>query len=154
MEDIDDWLANRLLGRPRARKARQLEIGRLRLSEALDQGESTNAKVAFKLGHAYFRLENLDLAHEYVSSAVKLDPKNAAWHYRLGFIQERLKLWTEALHSYTSATGLDPHRAEWFYRKAQCEQSLGEKVAAQESLRSAIHLTRAMPNSIRVWENC
>jgi CDP-glycerol glycerophosphotransferase len=105
-----------------------------------DQGGSTNARVAFKLGHAYFRLENLDLAHEYVSRAVKLDPKNAAWHYRLGFIQERRKMWSEALHSYTSATGLDPHRAEWFYRKAQCEQSLGEKVAAQESLRSAIHL--------------
>lgn len=105
-----------------------------------DQGESTNARVAYKLGHAYFRLDNLELARQYISSAVELDPKNAAWHYRLGFIQERQKLWAEALHSYTSATRLDPQQAEWFYRKAQCEQSLGEKVAAQESLRSAIHL--------------
>ena len=105
-----------------------------------DQGESTNARVAFKLGHAYFRLENLDLAQKYISSAVELDPKIAAWHYRLGFIQERQKLWAEALHSYTLGHRIGPQRAEWFYRKAQCEQSLGEKVAAQESLRSAIHL--------------
>lgn len=105
-----------------------------------DQGESTNARIAFKLGHAYFRLENLDLARKYISIAVQLDPKIAAWHYRLGFILERQKLWAEALHSYGSATDLDPERAEWFYRKAQCEQSLGEKLAAQASLRSAIHL--------------
>ena len=44
MEDIDDWLAIRLLGRPRARKARQLEISRIRLSEALGPGGSTNAR--------------------------------------------------------------------------------------------------------------
>ncbi len=105
-----------------------------------DQGGSTNARVAYKLGHAYFRLDSLDLARKYISSAVVLDSENAAWHYRLGFIQERQKLWEEALQSYASATRLDPRQAEWFYRKAQCEQSLGEKAAAQESLRSAIHL--------------
>lgn len=105
-----------------------------------DQGESTNPRVAYKLGHAYFRLENLDQARNYISIAVGLNPNIAAWHYRLGFIQERQKLWADALHSYNSAIALDPERAEWLYRRSLCEQALGEKVLAQESLRSAIHL--------------
>ncbi|MGY2745987.1 CDP-glycerol glycerophosphotransferase family protein [Arthrobacter sp. UYCu723] len=105
-----------------------------------DQGGSDNARVAYKLGHAYFRLDHLDLAKKYIASAVELDAKIATWHYRLGFINERQKLWAEALHSYTLATDLEPQSAEWFYRKAQCEQALGAKEAAQESLRTAVHL--------------
>ncbi|KUM41129.1 hypothetical protein AR539_00330 [Arthrobacter sp. EPSL27] len=105
-----------------------------------DHGGSRNAKIAYKLGHAHFSLEDLVLAQKYISAAVELDPKAANWHYRLGFIHERQKSWADALQSYALATELDPRRAEWFYRKAQCEQALGEKVAAQESLRSAVHV--------------
>jgi CDP-glycerol glycerophosphotransferase len=105
-----------------------------------DQGGSDNARVAYKLGHSYFRLDDLAQAQKYISAAVTLNPKVASWHYRLGFIRERERLWAEALDSYTHATNLDPQRAEWFYRKAQCEQALGEKLAAQESLRTAVRL--------------
>lgn len=105
-----------------------------------DQGGSGNARVAYKLGHAYFRLNDLAPAQKYIAAAVELNPKVAGWHYRLGFIQERERQWAEALESYTHATNLDPQRAEWFYRKAQCEQALGEKLAAQESLRTAVRL--------------
>ncbi|CAI3800247.1 CDP-glycerol glycerophosphotransferase family protein [Pseudarthrobacter sp. MM222] len=105
-----------------------------------DQGGTGNARVAYKLGHAYFRLEDLARAKQYISAAVALNPKVASWHYRLGFINERERMWAEALESYTHATNLEPQRAEWFYRKAQCEQALGEKLSAQESLRTAVRL--------------
>ncbi|MEV7638258.1 CDP-glycerol glycerophosphotransferase family protein [Pseudarthrobacter enclensis] len=104
------------------------------------QGRSDNPKIAFRLGHAYFRLNDYESARKYVTAAVALDPNVASWHYRLGFIDERGKLWAEALDSYTQAINLDPQRAEWFYRKAQCEQALGDKVAAEESLRTAVRL--------------
>ena len=62
MEEIEDRLATRLWGGRELEKRGNWKGAASVYQRLWDQGESTNARVAYKLGHACFRLDNLDLA--------------------------------------------------------------------------------------------
>ena len=141
MEEIDDWLATRLLGRPRARETRQLEISCLRLSEALGPGGIYQRQDRLQTRSRLLQAGkpgpcpevHLQLPYSWI-------PKSPPGTTASGSSRNVRNCGQRRCTPTLRLPDLDPQRAEWFYRKAQCEQSLGEKVAAQESLRSAIHL--------------
>ncbi|WP_104161369.1 CDP-glycerol glycerophosphotransferase family protein [Arthrobacter sp. ZGTC212] len=113
------------------------------------RGEESNAKVVFRLGHAYFRLNRLDDALPLLRRAVDLQPENAAWNYRLGFVLERQKSFDEALHFYRRALDLDPEQTAWVRRVDTCEAAIaqsrkGVKVAPVQS-RKGVKVAAVQP---------
>ncbi len=100
------------------------------------RGEESNAKVVFRLGHAYFRLNRLDEALPLLRRAVELQPGNAAWNYRLGFVLERQKSFQEALSFYRKALVLDPEQTAWVRRVAACETAIAKSRQDAEAARA------------------
>ncbi|WP_186764361.1 CDP-glycerol glycerophosphotransferase family protein [Arthrobacter yangruifuii] len=90
----------------------------------LRSGENHDARVVFRLGHAYFRLNRMDDALPLLEQAVHLEPGNAAWHYRLGFVLERQKHYNGALTHYRAALDLQPGQTGWLHRVEACEAAL------------------------------
>ncbi|MFZ3415598.1 CDP-glycerol glycerophosphotransferase family protein [Arthrobacter sp. 3Tela_A] len=85
---------------------------------------SAEPKVYFRLGHAYFRMNSLAEALQYLRQAVDMDPSNADWQYRLGFVLERTKAYQEALSHYRTALELVPQRTEWHRRIDTCNREI------------------------------
>ncbi|MDK1359317.1 CDP-glycerol glycerophosphotransferase family protein [Arthrobacter sp. zg-Y1219] len=90
------------------------------------RGEESNAKVVFRLGHGYFRLDRLNEALPVLRRAVELQPNNAAWNYRLGFVLERQKSFGDALHYYRKALDLSPEQTAWVRRVEACEAAIAQ----------------------------
>lgn len=100
--------------------------------------EKSNPNVNYRLGFAYFRLNNNAMAAEYLERSITLLDTRPAWHYRLGFINERNKNYDSAIINYQNAIELDGDIAEWHYRLGRAQILSKNKSAAIETLKKAV----------------
>jgi tetratricopeptide (TPR) repeat protein len=89
----------------------------------------------------YIRLGILDMADEYLASAVRIDPRDAsAWH-------KKARLWRDwgwphmALPPATRAVDLAPYSSEMRYTLSTVLQALGRHQEARAQYEMAVKLT-------------
>ena len=102
-------------------------------------GEANNARVNYQLGNALFRSDNLGEAQQFLSRAVDLEPKMAAWQYRLAFVLERQGRYELSIDHYQLALSIDSEHPSWHYRLYKCCSALGDKDRAMDHLRRALN---------------
>jgi type IV pilus assembly protein PilF len=92
-----------------------LFVGLLQACVAVDPGQTQNEKasaVNVQLGIGYMQQDNLDLASEKLTKALRQDPESASAHNAYAILQERLKQMELAEHHYKEATELDPKNSQ------------------------------------------
>jgi|GEM_PF-3810033 len=57
------------------------------LKTAVQNASSINAVPAIMLGYAYYKIDELGLAREAISNALKIDSKHPAAHYYMGLVE-------------------------------------------------------------------
>lgn len=83
-----------------------------------------------------------DLEHAVATleQAVRLWPRNAAWHYRLGRLHERREAWLTAARALETAVRLDPTRSTWHYRLGRMRYAAWDLAGACEAYTMAVKL--------------
>ena len=76
-----------------------------------DQNEKASA-VNVQLGIGYLQQNNLELAEEKLSKALRQDPESPSAHNAYAILQERLKEIDKAEYHYEKATELDPNDSQ------------------------------------------
>jgi len=92
-----------------------LLCGLLQACVAVDPGETKDEKasaVNVQLGIGYLQQNNLDLASEKLTKALRQDPESAPANNAYAILQERLKQYDLAEYHYEKATGLDKKNAQ------------------------------------------
>ena len=92
-----------------------LLCGFLQACVAVDPGQSQDEKasaVNVQLGIGYLQQNNLDLASEKLTKALRQDPDSAAANNAYAILQERLKQYDLAEYHYKKATELDKTNAQ------------------------------------------
>jgi type IV pilus assembly protein PilF len=82
---------------------------------AVTDGPSRNEKASainVQLGIGYLQQNNLTLASEKLSKALRQDPDSASAHNAFGILQERLLQNDKAEYHYERATSLDPENSQ------------------------------------------
>lgn len=90
-------------------------IGLLQACVAVNPGQTKNEKasaVNVQLGIGYLQQNNLDLASEKLTKALRQDPDSAAAHNAFAILQDRLRQTDKAEYHYKKATTLDPKNSQ------------------------------------------
>lgn len=88
-----------------------LLLGLLQACVTVDPSKGKNVKasaVNVQLGIGYLQQNNLELANEKLSKALRQDPNSAAAHNAFAILQDRLLQTEKAEYHYERATDLDP----------------------------------------------
>lgn len=92
-----------------------LLLGLLQACVTVDPSKGKNLKasaVNVQLGIGYLQQNNLDLASEKLTKALRQDPKSAAAHNAYAILQDRLLQADKAEFHYKKATTLDPKNSQ------------------------------------------
>ncbi len=90
-------------------------MGLLQACVAVNPGQSKNEKASainVQLGIGYLQQNNLDLASEKLTKALRQDTKSAAAHNAFAILQDRLLQTDLAEYHYEKATTLDPKNSQ------------------------------------------
>ncbi len=90
-------------------------MGLLQACVAVNPGQSKNEKasaVNVQLGIGYLQQNNLDLASEKLTKALRQNPKSAGAHNAFAILQDRLQQTDLAEYHYEKATTLDPKNSQ------------------------------------------
>ncbi|MCU1547272.1 MAG: hypothetical protein JWO29_223, partial [Arthrobacter sp.] len=131
------WQVAFVVARQHEKQGRWLEAAES-YRRIVEEGRPDDPKVLFRLGHAYFRLDQIDDAVPYVQRAVSLSPGEAQWQYRLGFLLERTKEYETALTHYDAALRSEPTNERWLHRRQACAAALSSQVKSASLLQEAM----------------
>lgn len=123
---------------------------------ALGEDGRAEPEIHFRLGHAYFRLDENAEAVRWIEAAIVSRPGIPEWHYRLGFIHEREGDYRAAISSYGKALDLAPQHDSWKKRLEGCQSRLKHLDAKKQKEALAAHnreLTEARQLRDRELEN-
>ncbi|MCB1325957.1 MAG: tetratricopeptide repeat protein [Spirochaetales bacterium] len=97
------------------------------------------------LGQIYFNQNNLELAADHLSQAVRLAPDNGKYHYNLGVVRLRMNQNDRALRSFEQALQAGTNEALVYRALARAFERLNQPTLAIRALEKALYMN---PNDI------